>query len=58
MIFLMNIHIYNMFYICTLYTIGVNRPAIVREILHFGVFPAFLPERPAFLGLFRNNKNR
>ena len=24
--------------------IGVNRPAIVREIPHFGLFPAFLPE--------------
>ena len=29
--------------------IGVNRPAIVREILHFGLFPAFFPECPAFL---------
>ena len=38
--------------------IGVNRPAIVREIPHFGLFPAFLPERPAFLALFQNNKNR
>ena len=38
--------------------IGVNRPAIVREIPHFGLFPAFLPERPAFLALFRNYKNR
>ena len=34
--------------------IGVNRPAIVREIPHFVLFPAFLPERPAFLALFRN----
>ena len=24
-----------------IYTIGVNRPAIVREIPHFGLFPAF-----------------
>ena len=38
--------------------IGVNRPAIVREIPHFSLFPAFLPERPAFLALFWNNKNR
>ena len=38
--------------------IGVNRPAIVREIPHFGLFPAFLRKRPAFLALFRNNKNR
>ena len=37
--------------------IGVNRPAIVREIPHFGLFPAFLRERPAFLALFQNNKN-
>ena len=29
--------------------IGVNHPAIVREIPHFDVFPAFFPERPAFL---------
>ena len=40
-----------------LQSIGVNRPAIVREIPHFGLFPAFLPEHPAFLALFRNNKN-
>ena len=39
-------------------TIGVNRPAIVREIPHFGLFPAFLPEHPACLAIFRNNKNR
>ena len=39
-------------------TIGVNRPAIVREITHFGLFPAFLRERPAFLALFRNYNNR
>ena len=38
------------------YCIGVNRPAIVREIPHFGLFPAFLRECPAFLALFRNNK--
>ena len=38
--------------------IGVNRPAIVREIPHFDLFPAFLPERLAFLALFRNYKNR
>ena len=37
--------------------IGVNRPVIVREIPHFGAFPSFLPERPAFLDLFRN-KNK
>ena len=33
--------------------IGVNRTAIMREIPHFGLFPAcipaFLPEHPAFL---------
>ena len=47
-------------HICTC-CIGVNRPAIVREILHFGLFrafPHFLPERPAFLASFRNNINR
>ena len=38
--------------------IGVHRPAIVREIPHFGLFPAFSSERPAFLALFRNKKNR
>ena len=40
--------------------IGVNRPAFVREVPHFGLFPAFpfLRERPAFLALFWNNKNR
>ena len=38
--------------------IGVSHPAIVREIPHAGLFPAVLPERPAFLALFRNNKNR
>ena len=27
-------------------TLRVNRSAIVREIPHFGLFPAFLPERP------------
>ena len=32
--------------------ISVNRPAIVWKFPHFGFFPAFLPERPAFLGLF------
>ena len=37
--------------------IGVNRPAIVRDIPHFGLFPVFLPERPAFLALFLNNQN-
>ena len=37
--------------------IGVNRPAILREILHFGLFPVFLRERPAFLALFQNIKN-
>ena len=37
--------------------IGVNRSAIVWEIPQFGLFPAFLRERPAFLGLFRNNEN-
>ena len=36
--------------------IGVNRPAIVREIPHFGLFPVFLREHPAFLALFRNKK--
>ena len=36
--------------------ISVNRPAIVREIQHFGLFPAFLPEHPAFLALFRITK--
>ena len=41
-----------------MHCIGVNRPAIVREIPHFGLFPAFLRKRPAFLALFRNNKNR
>ena len=39
------------------YALSVNRPAIVWEIPHFGKFPAFLRERPAFLALFRNNKN-
>ena len=39
-------------------SIGVNRPAIVREILHVGLFPAFLQERPAFLALFQNTNNR
>ena len=34
------------------YHIGVNHPAIVREIPHFYVFPAFFPEHPAFLELF------
>ena len=29
--------------------IGVNHPAIVWEIPHFGLFPAFLQERPACL---------
>ena len=38
--------------------IGVNRPAIVREMPHFGLIPAFFPELPAFLALFRSNKNR
>ena len=37
--------------------IGVNRSAIVREIPHFGLLPAFLREHPAFLALFRNIKN-
>ena len=37
--------------------IGVNRPAIVWEIPHFGLFPAFLPERPAFLALFQIKKS-
>ena len=32
--------------------IGVNHPAIVREIPHFDVFPAFLLERPAFFTNF------
>ena len=36
--------------------VGVNRPAIVRGIPHFCLFPAFLPERPAFLALFRITK--
>ena len=36
-----------------LFCIGVNHPAIVREIPHFDVFPAFLLERPAFLAEFR-----
>ena len=35
---------------------GVNHPSIVRETSHFGLFPAFFPERPAFLALFRINK--
>ena len=35
---------------------GVNHPAFVREIPHFGLFPAFLRKRPAFLALFRSNK--
>ena len=26
--------------------------SIVREIPHFDVFPAFSPERPAFMALF------
>ena len=34
------------------YIIGVNRPATVREIPHFGLFLAFLRERPALLALF------
>ena len=38
------------------YDIGVNRPAIVQEIPHFGLFPAFSPERPALMDLFRNKK--
>ena len=33
-------------------TIGVNHPAIVREIPHFSLFPAFFRERAAFLALF------
>ena len=33
-------------------SIGVNHPAIVREIPHFSLFPAFFRERPAFLALF------
>ena len=44
--------------------IGVNHPAIVREIPHFDAFPefllerpAFLLERPAFLAEFREEKN-
>ena len=36
--------------------IGVNHPAIVQEIPHFDVFPAFLLERPAFLAEFREEK--
>ena len=38
------------------YRIGVNHSAIVREIPHFDVFPAFLLERPAFLTEFREEK--
>ena len=37
--------------------IGENRPAIVREIPHFGLIPAFCPERHAFLALFRSKKS-
>ena len=37
---------------------SVNRPAIVREIPHFGLFHAFLRERPVIQALFQNNKNR
>ena len=40
-----------------LYFIGVNRPAIVREITHFAIFPAFLQERPEFLALLKKNQN-
>ena len=36
----------------TIHMIGVNRPAIVREILHCCLFPAFLRVRPAFLALY------
>ena len=32
--------------------IGVNHPAIVREIPHVDVFPAFFREGPAFWALF------
>ena len=39
-----------------LINIGVNLPAIVREIPHFGLFPAFLSERPAFLAFFELTK--
>ena len=48
---------YNFLFLAA-YIIGVNRPAIVREISHFGLVPAFLRERPVFLAFFsRNNKN-
>ena len=36
-----------------IFSYGVNRPAILQDIPHFGVFPAFLGEYPAFLALFR-----
>ena len=36
--------------------IGVNHPAIVREIPHFDIFPAFLLERPTFFNEFREEK--
>ena len=44
------------FYYSKVSVIGVNRPAIVWEITHFGSFPAFLRESPAFRALFRNKK--
>ena len=35
-----------------IFNIGVNRPAIVWEIPHFGLFPAFLRERRAHFWLY------
>ena len=32
------------------YRIGVNRPAIVREIPHFGLIPAFFPRTSRISG--------
>ena len=42
----------NHWYCYFAFDIDKNRPAIVWEIPHFGLFPAFSPERPAFLALF------
>ena len=44
--------------------IGVNRPAIVREILHFGLFPAFqhfceiVPHCWLYFDVTNNGENR
>ena len=36
--------------------IGVNHPAIVREIPQIWFFPAFFPKHPAFLCFFGEKK--